>query len=461
MFRGMVFPPGHIQMEEEFMRGSLKKFQLVLGMVLVVGGVAAAYYYLEWEKPKISLDKPFDSIGKQRDVTITVRDARSGIRKVSVTLIQEDKEYVVASEDVPAKGVFEKSLTVRIAPRTLKLKDGEALFQVKAVDYSPLKNTTRLEAKVAIDSVPPRVALLTRAHNINPGGTCLAVYRVSKAVALSGVRCGGAFFPGYPVPGQKPYYVCYFAIPRDVSTGTPMAVVAKDKAGNEAIAGIPFYIRAVRSFRKDTVTLGDTFVQQKVVEFQEFDPSLADKTSADAFSYINTQIRAANDRKIRSVCTKTDSRQLWQGIFVRMSNAAPKALFGDERTYMYQGRFMGNSVHLGVDLASTAGAPVEAANSGTVLYADNLGIYGNCVIIDHGQGISSLYGHLSSLAVKEGQQVTKAQVIGNSGATGFAGGDHLHFSILVSGVFVDPKEWWDPHWLRDNVEDKITQAQTL
>jgi len=122
---------------------------------------------------------------------------------------------------------------------------------------------------------------------------------------------------------------------------------------------------------------------------------------------------------------------------------------------------MGTSVHLGIDLASTAQANIEAANSGVVLYAGNLGIYGNAVIIDHGQGISSQYGHMSSISVKEGQQVTKGQIIGNTGATGFAGGDHLHFSVLVGGVFVDPKEWWDPHWIKDNVEYKLELAKTL
>jgi murein DD-endopeptidase MepM/ murein hydrolase activator NlpD len=450
---------------EERMKGSMKTIQFVLVIMLVAAAGGGIYYFLEWEKPKISLDKPFDTIGRQKDVTITVRDMRSGIRNITIAVIQKEREFVLASMDEPAKGTFEKIVPVKIIPRDLKLQDGEALFRVKAIDYSPLKNTARIETKVTIDSIPPRVSLLTRAHNINPGGTCLTVYRVTKAVPTSGVKCGDTFFPGFLTQADKgktkPYYVCYFAIPRDVSKNTPIAIVATDKAGNEAIVGIPFYIRSTRAFRKDTVMLSDAFVQQKAVEFQQLVSSLSGKSPADVFSYVNTQMRFENDKKTRSVCTKSVSKQLWQGTFLRMENSAPKALFGDERTYEYQGKSLGTSVHLGIDLASTAASPVEAANNGIVLYADNMGIYGNCVIIDHGQGISSMYGHMSSIAVKEGQQVTKGQVIGNSGATGFAGGDHLHFSILVSGIFVNPIEWWDPHWIKDNVDSKIADAQTL
>jgi len=444
------------------MKSSRATVQLVLVIILIGSLVGAGFYYLEWEKPGISLDQSFSSIGRFRDVSVKFQDKRSGIRSYKILIVQNKNELVLASEQLPAKGVHERAQALKIVPKDLKLRDGEALFVVRATDFSPLRNTSEQQIKITIDSTPPRITLLTSAHNINPGGTCLTIYRITKLVRKTGVKCGENFFPGYPVQGQqKQYYTCYFAIPRDMSTGTPISVIAEDKAGNTAIAGVPFYIRSVRPFRRDTVTVGDSFVQQKMLEFQERDSSLAGKTPADVFAYVNTQTRKDNDDKIRSIVTRTDGRQLWQGIFLRMKNSAPKALFGDERTYVYQGVTQGTSVHLGVDLASTSQAPVEAANAGTVVFADFLGIYGNCVIIDHGQGISSLYAHLSSMAVKEGQQVTKGQLIGNSGATGFAGGDHLHFSILVGGVFVDPKEWWDPHWLKDNVEAKFAMAKTL
>jgi len=444
------------------MKSTRKTIQFVLLAVIIVLGAGATYYYFEWEKPKIVLDKPFDVIGKDREVTLTITDGRSGIRSYRVALIQGQERFVVAEEEIPVKGTRAKRIAVRVVPKTMRLKDGDATFLVTATDCSPLRNTAVHETKITIDSVPPRAALLTGAHNVNPGGTCLVMYRVSKPVASSGVKCSDQFFPGYPVQASgKTFYTCYVAVPRDVSSATTMAVVATDRAGNRTTTGIPFYVRSTRPFRSDTVTVGDSFVQQKAVEFQEQDASLAGRPATEVFAYVNTDLRTDNDRKIRLICAKTDARQLWSGTFLRMKNAAPKALFGDERTYVYQGAALGTSVHLGIDLASTTQAPIEAANAGTVLFADFMGIYGNCVIIDHGQGISSLYAHLSSMAVKEGDQVAREQVIGNSGATGFAGGDHLHFSILVSGVFVDPKEWWDPHWIRDNVESKLDLADTI
>jgi murein DD-endopeptidase MepM/ murein hydrolase activator NlpD len=444
------------------MKRSRTTIQVLILFILIGSIVGAGYYYLEWEKPKIGLDNSFTTIGKFKDIVISLQDKRSGIRNFKVAIVQDKHEFEVASEQIPGKGTLEKTVTVKIVPKDLRIKDGEAVFIVRATDFSPLRNTTELQTKITIDSIPPRIMLLSSAHNINPGGTCLSLYRVTKAVQTSGVKCGDKFFPGYLVQGQgKPYYVCYFAIPRDVSRGTPMAVTAQDKGGNQAIVGIAFYIRSVRPFRSDKVTVSDAFVQQKAVEFQEQDAKLAGKSPEDVFVYVNSQLRVENDKKIQAVCTKTDGKQHWQGTFLRLKNSAPKALFGDERTYYYQGKSLGNSIHLGMDLASTSQAPIEAANSGIVLFADNLGIYGNTVILDHGQGISSQYGHMSSIAVKEGQQVTKGQIIGNTGMTGFAGGDHLHFSLLVGGVFVDPKEWWDPHWIKDNVEKKYNLAKTL
>jgi murein DD-endopeptidase MepM/ murein hydrolase activator NlpD len=89
------------------------------------------------------------------------------------------------------------------------------------------------------------------------------------------------------------------------------------------------------------------------------------------------------------------------------------------------------------------------------VYAAPLGIYGNCVVIDHGYGLQSLYGHLSEIGVKEGDAVQRGQVIGKSGQTGLAGGDHIHFSMLLEGVQIDPKEWWDAHWIADHVAKRV------
>jgi len=125
---------------------------------------------------------------------------------------------------------------------------------------------------------------------------------------------------------------------------------------------------------------------------------------------------------------------------------------------MYDGQSVDQQDHLGFDLASTSRAEIPAANDGTVVLARYFGIYGNAVVIDHGFGLLSLYGHLSNLAVEEGQKVERGQAIGRSGATGLAGGDHLHFTILLHGLAVNPREWWDGHWIHDRLELKLGDA---
>jgi murein DD-endopeptidase MepM/ murein hydrolase activator NlpD len=108
-----------------------------------------------------------------------------------------------------------------------------------------------------------------------------------------------------------------------------------------------------------------------------------------------------------------------------------------------------------VDLASLERATVPAANTGKVAFAGFFGIYGNAVIIDHGLGLQTLYSHLSQIDVKEGQDVKKGDPIGKTGATGLAGGDHLHFGVLVFGHPTSPIEWWDQHWIDDNILSKL------
>jgi len=144
---------------------------------------------------------------------------------------------------------------------------------------------------------------------------------------------------------------------------------------------------------------------------------------------------------------------------VQLGNSQVEASFADHRTYLYKGKEVDQQTHLGFDLAVTSRVPIVAANAGTVLNASWLGIYGNCVIIDHGMGVQSLYGHMSSFDVNVGDKVSRGQTIGRSGMTGLAGGDHLHFTMLVGGRMVNPVEWWDRHWIADRIERKLGEAR--
>jgi murein DD-endopeptidase MepM/ murein hydrolase activator NlpD len=173
---------------------------------------------------------------------------------------------------------------------------------------------------------------------------------------------------------------------------------------------------------------------------------------------INRDLRKANNTQLAELAAKSQPRFLWTQPFQQLGNSKVEASFADRRTYTYKGRDIDRQDHLGYDLASTSNAAVSASNDGVVVLAEFFGIYGNTVVIDHGLGLLSLYGHLSSFgAIKPGDKVARGQEIGRSGATGLAGGDHLHYSMILHSVQVDPKEWWDPHWIKDRITSKLGQ----
>jgi murein DD-endopeptidase MepM/ murein hydrolase activator NlpD len=305
---------------------------------------------------------------------------------------------------------------------------------------------------VKIDTIPPQINLLKTVNYINQGGTGFIAYQSSKHIALTGVYVNDYFTPGHTIlQNNIATSVTYFAVPIDASaTKTRIIIFASDDAGNETRIAFPCTIKA-KKFRHDKMNLSESFLRQKMPEFEAMVPSLRGKPPLEVFIYINSQMRNENFLTIQNICKKSAPNALWKGTFLRMSNAAPMALFGDKRDYVFDKKVIGKSLHTGVDLASNAQAAIEAANSGIVVFTGALGIYGNAVIIDHGQGLFSLYGHTSIISTAVGKKVAKGEKIGNSGTSGLAGGDHLHFSIIAGGQFVNPQEWWDPHWIKDNI----------
>jgi murein DD-endopeptidase MepM/ murein hydrolase activator NlpD len=433
-------------------------FGAIAVIVLCAGALGWLYFadYLDRGKPVIKVNQDIRAIGKKKDIGITFSDAHSGLSHLKVEIVQENKPHILAEETFSSKANKQKSIQLTINTEELKLKNGPAIINMTVTDCSLFKNETILAAQVKIDTIPPQISVLNPLHYVNQGGTGFIAYTTSKPDVSTGVYVDDRFSPGHAILiNKRPTSVTYFALPIDASNAkTKIFIFARDDAGNETKISLPCDIKA-KKFRADKLNLSDAFLQQKMPEFQTMLPELQGKTLAEVFGYINTLMREDNTKTIQNVCSKSINKKLWEGTFLRMRNASPMALFGDQRTYLVDGKPYGNSVHLGVDLASTAHSPIEAANNGIVVFAGPLGIYGNAVILDHGLGLFSLYGHLSSIETTVGKNVKKEEKIGVSGLTGLAGGDHLHFSILIGGQFVNPQEWWDPHWIEDNVMKKM------
>lgn len=144
----------------------------------------------------------------------------------------------------------------------------------------------------------------------------------------------------------------------------------------------------------------------------------------------------ATDQKIKNeVFSNSAPTPLWRGRFSSPLHSAPSTdSFGTRRTF--NGSLA--SIHRGLDYRARMGTPVLAANNGRVVLARSLYYEGNCIIVDHGLGLMTLYMHLSKFDVKEGQLVRRGQIIAQSGKTGRATGPHLHLSVRWQGEYLDP-----------------------
>jgi murein DD-endopeptidase MepM/ murein hydrolase activator NlpD len=247
----------------------------------------------------------------------------------------------------------------------------------------------------------------------------------------------------------------------DQDLKTRIEAFARDEAGNETKATFADDVFP-KAFKKSRIAVDDDFINRTVPDIIAHSPELkmsgpTDDRLAD-FLKVNGELRRSNAAQIAAFAKQTAPTKLWKDPFVQLGNSKVEAGFADHRTYIYKGKEVDQQVHLGFDLAVTAHVPVVAANEGTVVSASWLGIYGNCVIIDHGLGVQTLYGHLQSFDVKAGDHVARGQTIGRSDSTGLAGGDHLHFTMLVGGRMVNPVEWWDPHWIQDRIDRKLSDA---
>ena len=268
----------------------------------------------------------------------------------------------------------------------------------------------------------------------------------------AGVRVGKYTFRSFPMPGKNDPNASerfsLFAFPWDVPADTVPVVYVKNPSGAEATAKFWFKVFP-KKFRARDLQLDDTFLQKVV---SELDPNGSGDLPV-RFLKINREMRADNNKYLADLRFKTEPKILWSGPFFRIGKV--ESFFADQRTYLYKGKKIDQQMHLGFDLSDVQAAPVKSANSGKVIHAGPLGIYGNCIVVDHGYGLQTIYGHMRQIDVKVGDSVTKEQVMGRSGATGLAGGDHIHYSIQVDGVQVNPIEWWDDHWIQDRILSKI------
>ena len=444
------------------MSGRAWFFLLIL--VLFSGVAGFAWTRLEGSPPELRAPEAILVGADGREFTLEVGDSGSGLRSLTVTLSHAGGEETLAAQEYPGTllGGGESphesvSLEVRIDPSKLPRGVKDAVLRITAQDWSWRGglggNAARLDIPVRIDRRPPHISVATGLTYVRRGGAGVVVYSLAEPTTRDGVQVGDAFFPGYAFGEGR---VAFYAVPTDAPKDPEIRVLAEDEAGNVGRARWPVVVNE-RDMPRSDVRLPTSFLDTVVQRLSAIEGIDASDPAA-AFHRINTELRASNEGSIREALADSSSERLWEGHFQQLPNSKVTSRFAEQRRYFVGGNPVSEAVHFGYDLASTQAAPVTAAAAGRVVFAEELGIYGNCVLVDHGLGLGSLYGHLSRVDVQPGQDVARGDTLGLTGATGLAGGDHLHFAILVGGVYVDPLEWWDPAWVRSNIDTRLATS---
>jgi hypothetical protein len=455
--------------EDQFRSGySFRAGLMILGIVLLAA--LAQGIFCVGGSPSVKVEPSMPAIGKRTLVKIELSEPRRGIAHVSVDLVQgdksarlADKNYAFASQFVLWGAKTTKDvLLVEAGKQALPdLTGGTATIRVtveRARTWLRSPSPVVEEVVLPVRLTPPSLQVVSTQAYVAQGGCEAVVYRIGESATRSGVRAGAWWFPGFPLPGGgKQDRFALFAVPYDMAEPN-VRLVVEDAAGNSAEMGFidKFFPKPARS---DDMEIGDAFLNKVVPEILLQSPELKDRGNLlDNYLAINRELRQKDGDAIKELAQKSKPVFLWTQPFSMIPNGKVMAAFADRRTYLYQGKVVDHQTHLGYDLAVTKRSPIPAANNGIVVYAKYFGIYGNAVLIDHGYGLMTIYGHMSSISVKEGQQVAKGDVIGNTGETGLAGGDHLHFSTILQGLPVTPVEWCDGHWIKDRIAKKLGPA---
>lgn len=431
-----------------------------LSFILLLCIVVAGVLFVLSATPAVEIPPSLTALGQATPVTIHVSDPH-GIRNIQAWVEQGGNRYPVWETSRPARrihwqrGLTDHEFTFKAGAQTApQLKDGKATLIVEVTSNDFRGKTTTAEREVSVVTRPPSVSADSDQHYLYLGMADLVTLNLSGYWTEAGVRVGDQRFRAWPMPDGKPGFFSLFAYAWNMPPNTAPVVYATNPAGNEATSRIAYQFPRSEQpkYRVRDLQIDDKFMQKVV---NELDASGSGDMVA-RFVKINSEMRRANNKTLADLRFKTEQRFLWSQPFLQQAGSKVEANFADVRNYIYQGKKIDQQVHLGYDLSSTQHVDVMATNDGRVVYAAPLGIYGNCIVVDHGYGLQSIYGHLSEIAVHEGDMVKRGQSMGKSGMTGMAGGDHIHFSMQLEGVQIDPKEWWDPHWIQDHVARRVS-----
>ena len=425
-------------------------------VALVVLGIATLFFLSA--DTAVKIDPAVKVVGLSTPVSVQVSGPH-GIRRVTAHLDQNGARFPLLDQAGPSHRIFwrrnQPAQTFIFEAGKNKapdLKEGDARIVVEATADDFRAATETASAPVKVILAPPRVTADDAQHYVNQGGMELAVMTPGGSWSEAGVKVGQYTFRSFPLPGRPEQRFSMFAYSWDLPDNLTPVVFARNQAGTEATAKFWFKLFP-KKFRIRDLPIDDAQIEQMVSKIDPGGTLAPGPDMLSRFLKINGELRRKNNQQLADLRFKTEEKILWNGPFLHWGKE--ESMFADVRNYMYKGKKIDQQVHLGFDLSDTQNAPVHVANDGRVVYASDLGIYGNCVVVDHGYSLQSIYGHLNRIDVKVGDMVKKDQSLGVAGATGMALGVHVHFSMQIDGVQINPREWWDEHWIHDRIMSKL------
>jgi len=428
-------------------------------MVLLAAAAGVAALLVLSDHTSLSVAPPVQAIGASTPVTVHLSNPH-GVRTLRAYVEQNGARYLVYEVHASARRLF---WSRHEAPRSVTfdagknkapdLKEGRARLVVEAVSNDLRGSTDTSAHDVSVILAPPRVLPDDAQHYINQGGMELVTFTASGSWSEAGVKVAEYGFRSFPLPGRGAGdRFAMFAYPWDLPGNLTPLVFARNQAGTEATAHFWFKLFP-KKFRVRDFELSDALMEKLVNSVDQTGNLAPGKDLLSRFLFINGEMRRKNNQQMAELRWKTEEKVLWNGPFIHYGKE--EADFADVRNYVYHGKRVDRQVHLGFDLADVQNAPVNAANDGRVVWAADMGIYGNCIVLDHGYALQSIYGHLRQIDVKPGDLIKRGQRMGTAGQTGLAGGVHVHFSMQIDGVQVNPREWWDEHWIKDRIMSKL------
>lgn len=449
----------------------MRKGRVLLLIVFIAVIVYSVYKFtpiINGNSISVDVISPIKYFSKNKDIALNISDKSAGIKHISIQIVSMNTAVSVYNKFFDTPDI--KQFSIKIKPNTT-IPQGSATIIIKVSDYSK-NNFFHGFSKIArrsviVDSKAPVVNLLSGINRVTEGGSALAIYYAKDNLNLKniylevkhdGVENKFKAYDASKLFGKKGVYLSFFTYGLSKAHNWSTDIVASDGAGNITKAHVPVYYSRLK-IKNSRINVTDNFIKTKVLAIFDNENITPKSSLLSDFLYVNSAVRVSNTAKIKNICKNSENKFLWKNAFTQLRNSKVTATFLDKRTYYYKGKMIGSVYHKGYDLASIRNAKVNAANSGRVVFEGDLGVYGNTLIIDHGFGIFSLYGHLQHFLVNVGDYVKRNQYVAITDTTGLAMGDHLHFDILIDGYYADPLDWWDKYWIKNHIMSVIDEAR--